>query len=193
MAPMSSQTTSSQNGEPSECGMPAGVRKIPTAMTSPTTRAVTDARPSWRVSGTGDKAPRRTETGQGLKLSSHRFCETYRFPATVWESYHASGAIDVLPPVTPLGPGRFFGHLPRTPRRESPRFPHLLRADDGDPRPRGRDGAAGRPPAADGEAAAGDRAVPAGGHRLRRKCAAHGCPDHGRSAAGRRDRVGDPR
>src|ERR1043165_7110784 len=173
MAPMSSQTTSSQNGEPSECAMPAGVRKIPNAMTSPTTRAVTDARPSWRVSGTGDKAPRRTETGQGLKLSSHRFCETYRYPATVWESYHASGAIDVLPPVTPLGPGRFFGQIGRTPRRESPRFPHLLRAADGDPPPPRRRGAAGRPRARDGETADGDLAVAAGVHRLRRKCAAH--------------------
>src|ERR1043166_5218835 len=152
--------------------MPAGVRKIPTAMTSPTTSAVTDARLSCRVSLTGDKAPRRTRAGQELKVSSHRFWETYPFPAAAWESYHASGAIDVLPPVTPLGPGRFPGHVPRTPRRESPRFPHLLRANDGDPRPRGRDGAAGRARARGRETADGDLAVAAGVHRLRRKGAA---------------------
>ena len=43
---MSNQTISSQKGEPRERAMPAGVRKIPMATTSPTTSAVTATRPS---------------------------------------------------------------------------------------------------------------------------------------------------
>ena len=49
MAPISSHTIRSQNGEPTVCAIPAGVRKMPTAITSPTTRAVTAATPRWRV------------------------------------------------------------------------------------------------------------------------------------------------
>src|SRR2546430_13439801 len=50
---MTSQTTSSQNGEPRERAILAGVRKIPTPITSPMTSAVTDASPSWRESASG--------------------------------------------------------------------------------------------------------------------------------------------
>ena len=49
---MTSPTKSSQNGDPSVRAMVAGVRKIPTAITSPTTSAVSSATPSWRVSVT---------------------------------------------------------------------------------------------------------------------------------------------
>src|SRR4029077_11335567 len=48
MARMTSQTTSNQSGEPRERAMVAGVRKIPTPITSPITSAVTEASPSWR-------------------------------------------------------------------------------------------------------------------------------------------------
>ena len=48
LAPMISQTAMSQAGEPSDLAIPAGVRKIPTPMTSPTTIAVAVARPSRR-------------------------------------------------------------------------------------------------------------------------------------------------
>src|SRR5205807_5352167 len=47
---MTSQTTSSQNGEPRERAMLAGVRKIPTPITSPMTSAVTEVSPSSRES-----------------------------------------------------------------------------------------------------------------------------------------------
>ena len=46
LAPIVSQTASSQNGEPSDFAIPAGVRKIPTPITSPTTSAVAVASPS---------------------------------------------------------------------------------------------------------------------------------------------------
>src|SRR5438552_19101141 len=55
MKPINSHTISNQKGEPSDRAMPAGVRKIPIAMTSPTTRAVTARRPSWRRRGTRPK------------------------------------------------------------------------------------------------------------------------------------------
>ena len=45
---MSSQTISSQSGEPSDFAIPAGVRKIPTAMTSPTIKAVAVPSPICR-------------------------------------------------------------------------------------------------------------------------------------------------
>src|SRR5258706_4659516 len=45
------QTTRSQKGEPRVRAMPAGVRKMPTPITSPTTSAVREARPSWRRNG----------------------------------------------------------------------------------------------------------------------------------------------
>ncbi len=46
MAPTMSQTTRSQKGDPSDLAMLAGVRKMPTAMDSPATAAVAEARPS---------------------------------------------------------------------------------------------------------------------------------------------------
>src|SRR5258706_9974430 len=52
MPPISSQTINSQTGEPSDLAIPAGVRKIPTAMTSPTIRAVAVPRPICRFSST---------------------------------------------------------------------------------------------------------------------------------------------
>src|SRR5574341_1301169 len=54
MPPMMSHTTKSQKGEPNERAMPAGVRKIPTAMTSPTTSAAMEVKPSWRLSVPGE-------------------------------------------------------------------------------------------------------------------------------------------
>src|SRR5438045_1827550 len=58
MTPISSHTTSSQNGDPSERAMPAGVRNIPIATTSPTTSAVTVRTPSWRRNGIGGEVAR---------------------------------------------------------------------------------------------------------------------------------------
>src|SRR5579863_616521 len=58
MVPTASQTTSSQNGEASDLAMPAGVRKMPTAIASPATAAAAEPRPSRRrrasVVGCGD-------------------------------------------------------------------------------------------------------------------------------------------
>jgi hypothetical protein len=48
MAPMTSQTSKSHMGEPNAFAMPAGVRKIPTAMIPPITAEVVEARPSSR-------------------------------------------------------------------------------------------------------------------------------------------------
>src|SRR5271154_816273 len=48
MAPTASQTMSSQQGEASDLAMPAGVRKMPTAIASPATTAAAEPRPSWR-------------------------------------------------------------------------------------------------------------------------------------------------
>ena len=48
MAPIKSHTMSSQKGEPSDLAMPAGVRKMPTAMASPATAAAADPSPSSR-------------------------------------------------------------------------------------------------------------------------------------------------
>jgi hypothetical protein len=45
---MTSRTSSSQKGEPRVRAMPAGVRKIPTAMASPATAAAADPNPSSR-------------------------------------------------------------------------------------------------------------------------------------------------
>src|SRR5438105_4690255 len=50
MAPTASQTSNSHIGDPNALAMPAGVRKMPTAMHSPATRAVAEARPSSRRS-----------------------------------------------------------------------------------------------------------------------------------------------
>jgi hypothetical protein len=47
---MRSHTTNSQNGDPSDFAIPAGVRKIPMAITSPTMRAVAVLRPICRLS-----------------------------------------------------------------------------------------------------------------------------------------------
>ena len=49
-APIVSQTASSQNGEPKLLAISAGVRKMPTPITSPTTSAVAVASPSRRAS-----------------------------------------------------------------------------------------------------------------------------------------------
>src|SRR5271154_2438072 len=48
MAPMASQTMSSQKGEARDLAMPAGVRKMPTAIASPATTAAAEPKPSWR-------------------------------------------------------------------------------------------------------------------------------------------------
>src|SRR5258706_10515359 len=54
MAPTASQTSNSHMGDPNAFAMPAGVRNMPTAMHSPATRAVAEARPrSRRNSGFG--------------------------------------------------------------------------------------------------------------------------------------------
>jgi len=45
---MKSHAASSQNGDPSALAMPAGVRKIPTAMASPATAAAAEPNPNWR-------------------------------------------------------------------------------------------------------------------------------------------------
>jgi hypothetical protein len=46
--PIVSHTINSQNGEPNDFAMPAGVRKIPTAMDSPATAAIAEAKPNLR-------------------------------------------------------------------------------------------------------------------------------------------------
>src|SRR6202034_1959724 len=51
MAPTASQTMSSQKGDAKDLAMPAGVRKMPTAMASPATTAAAEPRPSWRRRG----------------------------------------------------------------------------------------------------------------------------------------------
>src|SRR5215469_15325789 len=43
------QTSNNQKGDPRDFAIPAGVRKIPTAMHSPATAAVADARPNCRT------------------------------------------------------------------------------------------------------------------------------------------------
>src|SRR5271168_1685852 len=48
MAPTASQTTSSQKGDARDLAIPAGVRKMPTAIASPATIAAAEPRPSWR-------------------------------------------------------------------------------------------------------------------------------------------------
>src|ERR1700731_2471116 len=48
MAPTASQTSNSHMGDPNAFAMPAGVRNMPTAMHSPATRAVAEARPRSR-------------------------------------------------------------------------------------------------------------------------------------------------
>src|SRR5580704_2792058 len=49
MAPTMSQTANSQNGEPRDLAIPAGVRKMPTAMASPATAAAAEPRPNSRL------------------------------------------------------------------------------------------------------------------------------------------------
>src|SRR5271170_5333512 len=48
MVPTASQTMSSQKGEARDLAMPAGVRKMPTAIASPATTAAAEPKPSWR-------------------------------------------------------------------------------------------------------------------------------------------------
>jgi hypothetical protein len=48
IAPIASQTTNSQKGEPSDLAIAAGVRKIPTPIASPATAAAAEPNPSWR-------------------------------------------------------------------------------------------------------------------------------------------------
>src|SRR5271156_4097480 len=48
MEPTPSQTMSSQKGEARDLAMPAGVRKMPTAIASPATTAAAEPKPSWR-------------------------------------------------------------------------------------------------------------------------------------------------
>src|SRR6185436_8812677 len=50
MAPTRSQTINTHSGEPRDLAIPAGVRNIPTPMTSPTTRAVAVRMPICRLS-----------------------------------------------------------------------------------------------------------------------------------------------
>jgi hypothetical protein len=45
MAPITIQTISNQKGDPSDFAIPAGVRKMPTPIISPTTTAVAEANP----------------------------------------------------------------------------------------------------------------------------------------------------
>ena len=48
IAPSTSQMTKSQNGEPTDFAIPAGVRKIPTAMTCPINNAIAVQSPNCR-------------------------------------------------------------------------------------------------------------------------------------------------
>ena len=50
IAPIKSHTENTSAGEPSDFAMPAGVRKMPTATTSPTTSAIAVGSPSCRLS-----------------------------------------------------------------------------------------------------------------------------------------------
>src|SRR5215469_3288165 len=55
--PTAIQTSNNQNGDPRDFAIPAGVRKIPTAMHSPATAAVAEARPSCRARATSLDEP----------------------------------------------------------------------------------------------------------------------------------------
>src|SRR6202034_4632463 len=55
MAPTASQTMSSQKGDARDLAMPAGVRKMPTAIASPATIAAAEPTPSWRRRSSPDE------------------------------------------------------------------------------------------------------------------------------------------
>ncbi len=105
---MANQTASIQKGDPRALAIPAGVRKMPTAITSPTTAAVAEPSPSCLLSSTVIFG----KASYGGQMS-HQRCDLKKPRAKPWVDNRRRTATPQRGNVGPMGRDRLLAIIPR--------------------------------------------------------------------------------